>query len=35
MANEIIDVINSTYSASVPKVNVGTYGTVTLSNEVQ
>lgn len=35
MANEIIDVINSTYGASVPKVNVGTYGTVTLSNEVQ
>lgn len=35
MANEIIDVINSTYNASVPKVNVGTYGTVTASNEVQ
>ncbi|HKL35432.1 MAG TPA: hypothetical protein VJ899_04005 [Salegentibacter sp.] len=35
MANEIIDVINSTYSANVPKVNVGTYGTVTLNNEVQ
>ncbi|SKB46454.1 GDSL-like Lipase/Acylhydrolase [Salegentibacter holothuriorum] len=35
MANEIIDAINSTYSASVPKVNVGTYSTVTASNEVQ
>jgi len=35
MANEIIDVINSTYNANVPKVNVGTYNTVTLSNDVQ
>ncbi|MBZ9729519.1 G-D-S-L family lipolytic protein [Salegentibacter sp. JZCK2] len=35
IANEIIDVINSTYNAGVPKVNVGTYSTVTLSNDVQ
>ncbi|TDN95643.1 GDSL-like lipase/acylhydrolase family protein [Salegentibacter sp. 24] len=35
MANEIIEVINTTYNAQVPKVNPGTYGTVTLSNEVE
>lgn len=35
MANEIIDVINDKYNADVPKVNAGTYGTVTLNNEVQ
>jgi lysophospholipase L1-like esterase len=31
-ANTIIDVINTTYNASVPKVDIGTYGTVTLHN---
>jgi len=31
-ANMIIDVINTTYNASVPKVDIGTYGTVTLHN---
>ena len=31
-ANTIIDVINTTYNASIPKVNIGTYGTVTLHN---
>lgn len=35
VANEIIDQINATYGATVPKVNVGQYGTITLSNEVQ
>jgi len=35
IANEIIDQINSTYSATVPKVNIGNYNTVTLSNDVQ
>jgi len=34
MANEIIKVINSTYNAGVPKVNPGTYGTITLSNDI-
>jgi len=31
-ANTIIDAINTTYNASVPKVDIGTYGTVTLHN---
>ena len=31
-ANSIIDVVNTTYNASVPKVDIGTYGTVTLHN---
>ena len=31
-ANMIIDVINTTYNASIPKVDIGTYGTVTLHN---
>ncbi len=31
-ANSIIDVINTTYNASIPKVDIGTYGTVTLHN---
>ena len=31
-ANTIIDVINTTYNASIPKVDIGTYGTVTLHN---
>jgi len=35
MANLIIDAVNQKYSSTVPKVNVGNYGTVTLSNDVQ
>lgn len=35
IANEIISQINSTYNATVPKVNIGNYNTVTLSNDVQ
>jgi lysophospholipase L1-like esterase len=35
VANRMIEEINSTYNADVPKVNVGTYNTITLSNEVQ
>lgn len=35
IANNIIDAINKTYSSTVPKVNIGNYNTVTLSNEVQ
>ncbi len=35
IANEIIDGINNTYTSTVPKVNIGNYNTVTLSNEVQ
>ena len=31
-ANTIIDVINTTYNASIPKVDIGTYGTVTTHN---
>tara|TARA_B110001452_G_C15236783_1_gene428218 strand:- start:1980 stop:3503 length:1524 start_codon:yes stop_codon:yes gene_type:complete len=31
-ANTIIDLINTTYNASIPKVDIGTYGTVTLHN---
>jgi lysophospholipase L1-like esterase len=31
-ANTIIDVINTTYNASIPKVDIGTYGTVTAHN---
>ena len=31
-ANTIIDVINTTYNASIPKVDIGTYGTVTFHN---
>ena len=31
-ANTIIDIINTTYNASIPKVDIGTYGTVTLHN---
>jgi len=27
--------VNQKYSSTVPKVNIGNYGTVTLSNEVQ
>lgn len=35
IANIIIDQINQTYGSTVPKVNIGNYGTVTLNNEVQ
>jgi len=35
VANTIIDAINATYNSTVPKVNIGAYGTVTLSNDVQ
>lgn len=35
VANEIIKSINTTYQATVPAVNVGAYGTVTLNNNVQ
>ena len=35
VANEIIEQINTTYGATVPKVNIGQYGTITLSNDVQ
>jgi len=35
IANLIIDAVNKTYSSTVPKVNVGDYKTVTLSNDVQ
>jgi len=31
-ANMIIDVVNTTYNATVPKVDIGTYGTVNLHN---
>jgi phospholipase/lecithinase/hemolysin len=31
-ANTIIDVINTTYNASIPKVDIGTYGSVTTHN---
>ena len=34
IANEIIEAINAKYNAEVPKVNIGTYGTVTPSNAV-
>jgi len=35
IANLVLDAVNQTYSSTVPKVNVGNYGTVTLSNDVQ
>ena len=35
MANLIIDAVNLKYKSTVPKVNIGNYATVTLSNEVQ
>ncbi|SDR76572.1 G-D-S-L family lipolytic protein [Christiangramia echinicola] len=35
IANEIISEINATYGSNVPKANVGAYGTVTLSQDVQ
>jgi lysophospholipase L1-like esterase len=33
VANRIIDAINSTYNATVPKVNIGNYKTITPSND--
>ncbi|MFO7720935.1 MAG: G-D-S-L family lipolytic protein [Gillisia sp.] len=35
IANLVIDEVNRTYRSNVPKVNIGNYGTVTLSNDVQ
>ena len=35
IANLIIEGINNTYNSTVPKVNIGEYKTVTLSNDVQ
>jgi len=35
VANIIIDAINATYNSTVPKVNIGAYNTITLSNDVQ
>jgi len=35
IANEIVNEINATYSADVPAVDVGSYGTVTINNNVQ
>ena len=35
IANEIVNEINATYGADVPAVDVGSYGTVTLNNNVQ
>ncbi|CAM4052840.1 lipolytic protein G-D-S-L family [Gillisia limnaea] len=35
IANAILESINTTYGSTVPKVNIGNYGTVTLSNDVQ
>ncbi|NJW53624.1 G-D-S-L family lipolytic protein [Salinimicrobium oceani] len=34
VANRIIEAINSTYDATVPKVNIGAYGTITPSQDV-
>ncbi|HET8854875.1 MAG TPA: G-D-S-L family lipolytic protein [Salinimicrobium sp.] len=35
MANKMIEEINATYGATVPKVNIGNYGTITPSNDVK
>lgn len=35
VANAIIEGINTTYGATVPQVNIGNYGTITLSNDIQ
>ncbi len=35
LANIVLDAINTTYNSTVPKVNIGAYKTITLSNEVQ
>lgn len=34
LANRMIEAINETYGATVPKVNIGNYGTITVSNNV-
>lgn len=34
LANKMIEAINAQYNATVPKVNVGNYGTITVSNNV-
>lgn len=34
VANRSIEAINETYGSNVPKVNIGTYGTITPNNEV-
>ncbi len=34
LTNELLDAIETEYMATVPRVNPGTYGTVTLSNDV-
>ncbi|MEG9327081.1 G-D-S-L family lipolytic protein [Salinimicrobium catena] len=34
LANRMIDAINETYGATVPKVNISNYGTITVSNNV-
>lgn len=35
ITNKILERINATYGSTVPKVNIGNYATVTLSNDVQ
>ncbi len=35
IANKILESINATYGSTVPEVNIGNYGTVTLNNDVQ
>lgn len=35
IANGVIEEINAAFDATVPKVNIGNYGTITLSNGVQ
>lgn len=35
LANLAIDAINTTYGSTVPKVNIGNYNTITVSNDVQ
>lgn len=35
VANEIIEKLNSYYNSTIPKVNIGAYGTITPSNNVQ
>ena len=34
VANKVVEEVNETYNATVPKVNIGAYGTVTPSNDV-
>lgn len=35
LANKMIEAINTTYGSNVPTVNVGSYGTITVSNNVK